>query len=296
MEIILKDKNNFEYDMTEIAHQIHSNMNKKALFDTAGWNPKSKKMQKRAEKYVQYILANENEFCGYNISLNPFHKLNAKYIEYLKSDPAKAQFFRNIYTDRMANVFYTFTPLFDKKLFRVLNRALPDDFDCDPNYKVDAHKQLIKEIREKLKEKYNASDMPLDEIEKNLRLFDEKTSEIAEKRLFPVGRLKSIIKNSTEDFNFINENHLENLKKPANAINHYGGELIMDCNGKVYLFDLIDMIPTDIQLNISNRDKQTPPFISTLDSNISSDELIKISRQSNRFLKFKIAIRRFFKR
>ena len=48
--------------------------------------------------------------------------------------------------------------------------------------------------------------------------------------------------------------------------------------------------------NISNRDKQTPPFISTLDSNISSDELIKISRQSNRFLKFKIAIRRFFKR
>ena len=70
----------------------------------------------------------------------------------------------------------------------------------------------------------------------------------------------------------------------------------MDCNGKVYLFDLIDMIPTDIQLNISNRDKQTPPFISTLDSNISSDELIKISRQSNRFLKFKIAIRRFFKR
>lgn len=295
MEIILKDKNNIEHDMTEIVRNIHSNMNKKVLFDTAGWNPKSKRMQQRAEKYVQYILANENEFCGFNISLNPFHKLNAKYIEYIKSNPERAQIYRNLYTDRMANVFYTFTPLFENNQFRILNRALPNPFDCDPNYKVDAHRQLIKEIREKLEEKYHTSNMTPEEIEKNLRLFDEKTAEIAEKRLFPIGRLKSIIKTTTEDFEFITKNHLENLTKPANAIHHYGGEFIIDCNGKVYLFDLIDMIPTDIQLNISNRDKQTPPFISTLNTELHTDDLLKKSKESKILLKLKNIIRKFIK-
>ncbi len=295
MEIILKNKDNIEYDMTEIAHEIYTSMDKKVLFDTAGWNPKSTKMQQRAEKYVQYMLSNENEFCGFNISLNPFHKLNAKYIEYIKSNPAKAQIFRNLYTERMANVFYTFTPLFDKSLFRILNRALPNDFDCDPNFKVDAHRQLIKEIREKLEEKYISSNMPSEEIKKYLQLFDEKTSEIAEKRLFPLGRLKSIVKNFTEDFNFIKNNHLENLKDPTNAINHYGGELVLDCNGRVYLFDLIDTIPTDIQLNISNRDKQTPQFISTINKTLDTDKLIKKSNQTKMFMKLKNIIRRFFK-
>lgn len=137
--------------------------------------------------------------------------------------------------------------------------------------------------------------MTTEEIEKNLQIFDKKTFQIEEKRLFPLGRLKDLLKAPSEDFNFISNNHLENLRNPAKAIRHYGGELVMDCNGKVYLFDLIDTMPTDIQLNISSRDKQTSPFVSSLNKIISTDALVKKSKQPDFFLKFKNMIRRLFK-
>ena len=136
----------------------------------------------------------KSEFVGINLSLNPFHKINSKYVEYIKSDPVKAQKFRNIYTDRMANAFYTFTPLFGKKEFRFLNRALPVDANCNENYKLEAHRQLISEIREKLKARYISSGMSEENIRKNLEIFDEKTSQIATHRVLAYGRMERLFK------------------------------------------------------------------------------------------------------
>ena len=99
----------------------------------------------------------------------------------------------------------------------------------------------------------------------------------------------------SKHFDFIEKNHHENLINPVNAINHYGGEFILDCNGRVHLFDLIDMMPTDIQLNISNRDKQTTPFISTIITELRTDDLLKKSKESKILLRLKNIIRRLIK-
>ena len=39
MEITLKDSNNLQYDMLDIAKKVRDDMGRKTLFDTAGWSP-----------------------------------------------------------------------------------------------------------------------------------------------------------------------------------------------------------------------------------------------------------------
>lgn len=284
MEITIKDKHGVEHDMMEIVHKINTDMHRSVLFDTAGWTPKNTKLQQRAEKYVQYMLSHsgtaKSEFVGINLSLNPFHKINSKYVEYIKSDPAKAQKFRNIYTDRMANAFYTFTPLFGKKEFRFLNRALPVDANCNENYKLEAHRQLISEIREKLKARYISSGMSEENIRKNLEIFDEKTSQIATHRVLAYGRMERLFKPYDKEYIIAQKAHLKNTKNPTGVIvNNIYGQLIIDCNGKVYASDMADFFPTDICLNLSNKDKISQMSFPIRDRILTTKEIIKESKK-----------------
>ena len=126
MEIVLNDQKGREYDMIDISKKIARDLKYHIMFDTSGWTPKNKKIQERAQRYVDYFKQqydNGNKDVVVHISLNPFHKLNSKYVEYINSDPKRAKKFRELYTDRMANVFYTFLPLDSVK---VLNRALSE--------------------------------------------------------------------------------------------------------------------------------------------------------------------------
>ncbi len=276
MEIIIKDKNGKEYDMTDIAKVIKNDMDRAVLFDTAGWDPKSTKMQQRAEKYVEFLKTSD-DFISIHISLNPFHKLHAKYIEYLKSDPVKASKYRKLYTDRMANVFYTFTPLFEKKNFRLLNRAISESGNCDPNYKKSAHQELISEIREKLKEKYIESGMSRDEVTHKMNLFDKKTMQINTKKLFATGRMENLFPKYSKEHILPKILHKLNIKFPQDVVQKHA-HLLIDCNGKAYMADLIDVIPTDIQMNINNKDKTTIRFQSDFKKILTTDELLTNSR------------------
>lgn len=284
MEITLKDKHGVEHDMIEIVHKINTDMHRVVLFDTAGWTPKNTRLQQRAEKYVQYMLSNaggkESEFVGINLSLNPFHKINSKYVEYLKTDPVKAQKFRNIYTDRMANAFYTFTPLFEKKEFRLLNRALSMDANCDENYKLEAHKQLIAEIREKLKARYISGRMSEENIRKNIEMFDEKTSQIATHRVLAYGRMERLFKPHDKEYILAQKTHLKNTKHPTGVlIDNVYGQLIIDCNGKVYASDMADFFPTDICLNLNNKDKISQMSFPLRNRTLTTKEILKESKK-----------------
>lgn len=281
MEITLKDKHGIEHDMMEISHKISTNMHKPVIFDTAGWTQKNTKLQQRAEKYVKYMLETENKgIFAINLSLNPFHKMNSKYVEYIKSNPEKAQKFRNLYTDRMANVFYTFTPLFEKKELRFLNRALDMKSNCDENYKLEGHKQLIAEIREKLKARYISSGMSEENIRKNLEIFDAKTSQINTERIMAFGRLEKLFTPQDKEYIFAQKLHKKALKHPAKAlVNHYWSQLLIDCDGKIYLTNQADFCPTDICLNFENKNKISRFSYPIINKTITTEEIMKETKK-----------------
>lgn len=274
MEVVLKDKNNNIHDLIDITENVKHDMNQKVLFDTSGWNHKSEIMQKRAEKYVQYMLNHNDNFKGINISLNPFHKLNAKFVENITSNPHLAKKFRELYTDRMANVLYTFTPLFEKPQFDILNRALSKNLDTNPNYTTIAHIQLLDEIKQKLKKLYIENN--ISDIDKKLELFDLKTSRI-ETDLICTGRIKNILpedsKKNSPLYEEISAERIKTKKQPARILENYLAHLLLDSNGKVYLTDLLDVRPTDIWLNFENKNKKTPEFYAMLKQKISTSDM-----------------------
>ncbi|MCM1338871.1 MAG: hypothetical protein NC191_04310 [Muribaculaceae bacterium] len=298
MEVIIKDKDGVEHDYIDITKRINNDANKYVLFDTSGWNPKSEVMQKRAEKYVEFMKsewqAGNTPYRSINISLNPFHKLNSKYVEYINSDVEKAQKFRNLYTDRMANVFYTFTPIFEHPEFRLLNRAISEDVHCDENYKIGAHRKLIEEIRQKLENKYISAGMASEDIEKNLKIFDKHTSEIRSKMMVPLGRLKNIYAPDDLTLKMVEEVHQKVLAKPKSIVKSTHFQLIVVCNGKVYATHLLfDIFPTDICLNLENKDKESVNLYNRHDQLITTDEIMdKLSLR--RFLN-KVGLAKLFR-
>lgn len=277
MEIVMKDKNGKEHDITDISEKIIKDMNKYLLFDTSGWTPKDKKMQARAQKYVDYFKNHElkSNDSNINISLNPFHKLNSKYVEYIESDPKRAKKFRELYVERMANAFYTFTPILNR--VDVIDRVMSDESMSPRYYRNTANELLISEIRNRLSEKYqNDSSMSDDDIRLALRRFDYMNS-FSVQSILPAGRGESLF--SPFDYQYKtsafihrkNQEHPEKILKNAESV--AGSIFLIDSNGKVYVTNHFNTVPTDIQLNFENKNKQTPPFSGFINRVVTTDEL-----------------------
>lgn len=286
MEIVIKDKNNHQYDMIDIAKKAKKDLGVITLFDTIGWNHKDPKAQARAGKYVNYIKKeNDNNSCDFftNISLNPFHKLNSKYVEYVKSDPQRAEKFRNLYTDRMANTFYTFSPILDYT--RLINRALDNEAQANSLYKKDAHIKLIQEIRDKLVQKYeNDTTYTKEEKEKFLENFDRLTEKINTKKILISGRLETLFDENDQMMKHTKKMHSLNTLHPQTIMtntNAYFGLVFIDANGKVYVHDQYNTVPTDIQLNFRNKNKKTPPIFGLIEKQVSTDDLLEDLKSKN---------------
>lgn len=279
MEIVLQDKNGKEYDMIDISKKIKQDLNCNTLFDTSGWTPKNQKIQERAQRYVECINKQYDEGHQnfiFNISLNPFHKLNSKYVEYINSDPKRAKKFRELYTDRMANVFYTLIPL---QNVMVLNRALSNESSGNELYKRDAQQELIKEIRDKLEEKYkNDPSCTPKSITDNLDKFDFIVNEIKTGALGATGRLENLLDENDEDLKESMKLHKLNHSHPKTILtNHAGhiGSVFVDANGRVYATDEYNTVKTDIQLNFKNKNKKTPPVFGLIEGQVSAGDLFK---------------------
>ena len=278
MEITLKDKFGVEHDMLEIAQNFNNNMGRMTLFDTSGWTPTFNVMQKRAEKYVKNFLeqvsSGNSNFIGYNVSLNPFHSLHAKSIELKSSNPEKSNKFRDLYTTRMANVFYTMSPLFRLREFRILNRAFPDEYSCNDGFKLLTHKNLISEIANKLKALYETNGLSNKEIKNNMDIFNARVSAIDTQKLGVIGRAKKLFDKNSEYVKQVELKEQENYRNPADMLKNRSGRFLIDCNGKVYLVDDISVAPTNIMLNIHAKDKQTPPLAGLIDKVVNVDNLL----------------------
>jgi hypothetical protein len=130
IDIAVKDKNGQTHEFPELNRMLYETTGRKGLFDTSGWNVKSKTHQERAERIVAYYSKPENlkELYQFNISINPFHSIHAKAVELReKGEIEKAQKLYHIYLERMSNALFTFIPLLDKKEFGTIIRAFPEN-------------------------------------------------------------------------------------------------------------------------------------------------------------------------
>lgn len=289
LEIELKDKQGNTYDFIDLANMAYDSFKKEILFDTRGWSKSNKKMQERAEKFVKYYSnpKNANKLSQINISINPFSWLNMQAVNALnKNDIEKAKLNIDAYVSRMANVLFTFTPLLENKKFDVIVRAFSDDTEGDfaEYYKESYIRDINCLIVEKLAQLYKQDlhgEQKVIKSEKELtqninKFFYILTTEI-ETDLAISGRIRDIIPpNHKNKYNLtrnqqdqIIDDFIFNINEEL--FNSSNFTKTIDANGQIFLTNPFTVIPTDLRLNLENKDKLTQKF--------ASDEYPTLSRK-----------------
>lgn len=288
MEVAAKDLSGNVHDFPELNKLVIDGFDIKSVFDTSGWNPKSKIHQQRAQRIVNYYSqpGRMDELYQFNVSINPFHSMLEKSTDLKKHGYVElSEKIYKAYVDRMANTLFTFIPLMNSQKFGVITRALSDTIPNMQGYNVESLNILINEVFESFAQKclddlfeakvYVKNEDDLKKIltlcESHLMGFDIDTNIVPSKKIKEIILKRNPDKNNEflndifTDALFIDEKYDE-LKsgKELDTVNSIYKKLI-DITGKVYLSDNQRIIPTDIQLNYINRNKSSDKF-HTLDN------------------------------
>ena len=146
--ILGKDR---KHSVVEAIEKIYEKLNIPILFVTSGWNKGSGYAQKASEELANAIKKNPSMIESVDISINPFVGILEKSREASKNNNQdKADFLRNVYTSRMANVLATFLNAFASNKAQIIYRHAPN---AEGNELVNevATKKLYEEIYTKLK-------------------------------------------------------------------------------------------------------------------------------------------------
>lgn len=256
IELEMRDKRGKVYDFTDAHMALFDATHKLSLFDTSGWYPKSEKMQKRAEKIVSYLSNNRQKFDQINISINPFHALLEKSNELAKSnDFNEAGRYRSLYTDRMANAIFTFTPLVEKNNFHFISRAKSDDSCHSGEVLTDLKSEILKKLEDLYKQDFSTSKRFIQDESQ----ITEKITVVAKKldkneEIRNLGRAENLFVISPQkehkDILVDKNTFFDDLKNQL-------AETAIDANGKIYATNSYLMAPTNLKLNFSNRNKST---------------------------------------
>lgn len=274
IDLVLKDNLGQEHDFIDISKELLDATGFKVLFDTCGWFPNNKTAQIRAEKYIEYFIKNSNlrDKLGVNISFNPFHSSYTRSLILAKENKVeKANKMRNLYTTRMANVLYTFTPLVGSKNFKLIARSIRDDIKELDGFTEKDLDSLFKETISKLKELYTEDlntenkyiktpqdiTNKLNEYQKLYKV--RNTIDYTEKLLKLSNTENYHLKLTNEDIELAN-NTVKTMNNPLQAILDCKFCGITDANGDFYLTTYNSTYPTEIKLNLSASGKTTSPI------------------------------------
>ena len=288
MEVAAKDLSGNFHEFPELNKLVADGFGIKSIFDTSGWNPKSKIYQQRAQNIVDYYKQNGkmDELYQFNLSINPFHSMYEKSLELKQKGYSElSEKIYKAYVDRMSNALFTFIPLMSNKNFGIITRALPDSIPNMHGYNIDALRNLINDIYESFSKRciddlsshktYIKNEFDLKTVlnicEAQLKGFDIDTN------IVPSNKIKKLILKRNPDMDmesfkdifpkayFVDEQYVDlKLGKKSDFFDELYGKLI-DITGKVYLSDNQRVIPTDLQLNYINKNKITDNF-RTLDT------------------------------
>lgn len=287
IDIKLKDNEGNEHDFIDIALRLKDSFGKPQIFDTAGWSPNDKKAQERAEKYAEYYSDPDHfdEISDFNISLNPYHVLHTREVSLRKDgNIEKAEKFRDLYTTRMANVFFTFTPLLDNPKFNIIARAADNSSKGTEGYREQDLRNLYNDICTKLEKlyqnDYNAEKRIITDkrsIKQNIysykrllgyintkpsiserlnKIYSPENSEVKRTNII-ISKSRENIRSATNIHNILNGETIK-LNAYETAYPNYAG--LVDSNGRYYITNYYTTYPTELQLNFENKDKQTAPI------------------------------------
>lgn len=295
MALEMKDENGNIHDFTEMVDELYS-IGRKSVFDTSGWNPSNEKMQKRAEKYVEYFSNPENmdKLNQFNLSFNVF---NASYVGAIKAlnagDKEKYNILREKYVDRIANAIFTFTPIFLKQdKLGIIVRSFGNEAKNAEHFNTEAMYGLIEDVLNRLNSLYEED---LNGAQKYVKSKPEIEACMfaimpqlmtVDTALNSVGRMKDFMKAFNieapmQEHSDSTRIMIEDLEDNG-RYHRYLAHKLIDTDGRVYHMDYARFFPTEIQLNLSDK-TQTPPL-----ANVNKDFVVSkniINREEHKYSK-----------
>lgn len=287
MDLAIKDKKGKVYDFIELSNEVWDGLGRKNVFDTSGWPVSNSKMQERAEKYVQHFSKPENmeKLEAFNVSFNVF---NASYIASRKAlkqgDYEKAKRLKNKFTDNMANVIFTFTPLLDKPNFHFLIRSFGKDAKKANDFNHKAMFSLVQEVFDKVMNLYqndlNGEQKYIknkDDLSLKAAILYGKMSKI-DTGLNSSGRMKKFMGDFGIKANLLEYD--ESIKRVIQDLKDRGRyhraimQRLIDTDGKVYHMNYARFFPTEIQLNLEQKDIPSPKLANMQPDFVVTQEMI----------------------
>lgn len=285
--IYLQDNSRKTYDYADLAKMLYDVTGKTVLFDTAGWNIIETDTQQRMEDLVKKIQTSGDKykFLKFYISMNPFHLIYSNSVDLAKKgDMKNSERLREIYTDRMANVIFTFSPLIDEvrdcdlPMLDFIPRALKNETELQGYTEADLV-HLMDEIKAKLKKMY--SDDLMSEHPKLIHSEGQKEHYL--------NYVNEEFDHGWGDVTLVNSKLLKKLNGKYAAEHKLTDDMlynsalqgvnfeeaIIDLNGKLYMTNAVETYPTDISLNYKNKRKQTAPIEPNLRDEVITKMLIE---------------------
>lgn len=259
------------HSIVEAIKDIYEKLNIPILFVTSGWNKGSDYAQKASEELANAIQKNPSMIESVDISINPFVGILEKSREASKNNNQdKADFLKNVYTSRMANVLSVFFEALEQNKAKIIYRHAPN-IEGNEFVNENATKKLYEEIYVKLQKIVGAA------IEKVPKLKPENLTQFDKSHFIEAsGRGRRFFRSET---NFLEQQQLideaidwECLNEQERFVKLRDGALkCIDINGNVYTtmpasnVDYISApieltLPTKIQLNYENNKPTTPVF------------------------------------
>ena len=285
MDLAIKDKSGVVYDFTKLATEIYESLGRRTVFDTSGWYRKNPIKQARAEKYAQYFSKSENmdKLNAFNVSFNVFNSSYVASVKALKKgDKQKAKILRERFTDNMANTLFTFSPIIENPKFGIMIRAFHSKANNAKHFDSDAMISLIQDVSKKLENLYKQDlDGPQKYVKtqadcvKKLNCVAAKMSCI-DTGLNSSGRMQRFM----EEFNIKDnkmlyyDDSLQLVKDDLKKLGRYHkfiAHRLIDTDGKVYHMNYARFFPTEIQLNIEEKNIPSPR-LANLDKNFIIDK------------------------
>ena len=249
-EFVLRDLVGYTHNFADAVKQVFSRLNIPIETVTTGWNKSDTNAEKAANELMEYFTKTPEANILVSISVNPFHRLldKSRQAAHL-GNPDTAQYFRELYTDRIARAINTFLPLFKSEKAALIYRY--SQFDKNTGAK--ELMSLYRTIYEKLE--HLAGKDCLAEINylrpETFENFSPEhliESKGRGRRYFP---LKENLKKQQE---LLFEKSQWETSSPAESIREAYKYSIkeVDTDGRVYARTLSEtVIPTNISLNFS---------------------------------------------
>lgn len=264
---------NGTHSIGEAIKLLYEGLKVPILFVTSGWNQKSTLAQNTAEKLAKQFKENPQSLASFDVSINPFSNImeNSR-TALISGEIEKANLYRDIYTDRIANTILTFWDLFKGKnapakiIYRHANDFKGNELVGETETKklyLEIYQKLKNILGEKIKEAPILNPETVTKFDKSHLIEPSGRA----RRYFPFDYNMKLQSELTEEL--LKWNKMSQVEKKE-FLKKYSLKCV-DINGKIYsTFPALNVhsentpieltVLSNIQLNYINRPKVSPIF------------------------------------